>query len=70
MNKLEENKKELERIINSKMEDIVNLLELFQGQLSLTDILNQDIPILNGLRQAKNRINGEIQRERERQQGK
>lgn len=50
------------------MEDIVAMLDLFQGQLSLTDILNQDIPILNGLRQAKSKLNGEINKERERQQ--
>lgn len=52
------------------MDDIVSLLDLFQGQLSLTDILNQDIPILIGLRAAKSKLNGEINREREKQQQK
>jgi len=35
------------------MSEIVSLLDLFEGKLSLTDILLQDIPILDGLRDAK-----------------
>ena len=50
------------------MDEIVNLLELFQGQLSLNDILNHDIPLINGLKKAKQRLNGEITKEREKQQ--
>lgn len=49
------------------MDEIVTLLELFHGQLSLTDILNQDIPLLNSLKKAKQKMNGEIIKERDRQ---
>ena len=59
---------EFERLKSEKMDEIVVLLEKFKGQLSLTDLLNQDIPLLNALREAKDRMNGEITKEREKQQ--
>ena len=60
------NLKEFERVKEEKMDEIVVLLDKFKGQLSLTDILNQDIPLLNELGKAKDRLNGEILKERDR----
>ena len=40
-------------IRKEKMRDIVDTLDIFNGQISLTEILNQDIPILSGLQEAK-----------------
>jgi hypothetical protein len=68
MRQIKENADELQKVIDEKMRDIVSLLDLFQGQLSLTDVMNQDIPLLSALRNAKSNANMEYNRERERQQ--
>lgn len=39
-----------------KFDEIAVLLEAFQGAVSLSDILNQDIPILEGLKEARIRL--------------
>ena len=52
-----ENAKALENAKNEKFDDIVSLLDLFQGELSLNDVLNQDMIILTKLRESKIRIN-------------
>ena len=41
---------------NRKFDEVAVLLEAFQGAVSLSDILNQDIPILEGLKEAKMRL--------------
>lgn len=64
---MKKNAVEFQKVLNGKAEEMVILLDLFQGQLSLTDILNQDIPLLNALKDAKSKINGEINKEREKQ---
>lgn len=43
------------------------MLDLFQGELSLNDVLNQDMVILAKLREAKLRVNEKIAKEREKQ---
>jgi len=48
------------------MDEVVGLLEKFKGELSLSDVLNQDIPLLSELSKAKDRLNIEINKERER----
>ena len=70
INAANENAKQLKQVKADKMEEIVNTLDLFGGQLSLADILNYDIPFISELRETKNRINGEINKEREKQQQK
>jgi hypothetical protein len=40
---------------------LVYLLDLFDGKLSLSEILNLEIPLLNQLKEAKIRINKEIE---------
>lgn len=52
------------------MDEVVGLLEKFKGELSLSDVLNQDIPLLSELSKAKDRLNIEINKERERQQAR
>lgn len=46
------------------------LIEAFQGSLSLSEILNHEIPIINALRDAKVRYNNRLIKEREKQQKK
>ena len=55
-----ENAKALENAKNEKFDDIVSLLDLFQGELSLNDVLNQDMIILTKLRESKLRINEQL----------
>ena len=61
------NAKALREVKNGKFDDIVATLELFNGQLSLNDVLNQDIPILNELKEAKMRLNNNLAKEREKE---
>ena len=42
------------------MLEVVYMLDLFDGKLSLSEILNLEIPLLNHLRKAKQKINDEI----------
>jgi hypothetical protein len=58
--------KAYEQIKQDKMDEVVGLLEKFKGELSLSDVLNQDIPLLSELSKAKDRLNIEINKERER----
>jgi hypothetical protein len=44
------------------MLEIVYLMDLFEGKLSLSEILNLEIPLLNHLRKAKQKINEEIRK--------
>ena len=62
-----ENAKALENAKNEKFDDIVSLLDLFQGELSLNDVLNQDMIILTKLRESKIRSNEKVAKEREKQ---
>jgi hypothetical protein len=50
---IEARRKELESLKESKAEEIVTYLDLFGGQISLSDILNMPISLLRQLRQAK-----------------
>ena len=43
----------MKEIQNNKIDEILDDLELFNGKISLNDILNQEIPIINALRNAK-----------------
>lgn len=50
---------------NDRFDEILSLVETFQGTLSLSEILNQEIPILNALKDAKIRLTNKQARERE-----
>jgi hypothetical protein len=50
----------LQSVTDEKMLEIVYMLDLFDGKLSLSEILNLEIPLLNHLRKAKQKINDEI----------
>ena len=62
-----ENAKALENAKNEKFDEIVSLLDLFQGELSLNDVLNQDMIILTKLRESKIRKKEKDAKEREKQ---
>lgn len=57
----------LEAEKNSRVFDIVVMLEQFDGKLSLSDILNTDIPLLVKLKEQKERL-VDMQRQRQQQQ--
>ena len=48
------------------MDEIAAALIAFEGALTLSDVLNYEIPVITGLKEAKARINGEISKERQR----
>jgi hypothetical protein len=50
----------LESIKDERALDIVYTLDLFDGKLSLGEIMNIDIPFLNRLRRAKIKINNDL----------
>lgn len=66
--KEEERRIALRDVKREKFDEMVSLLDIFQGQLTLTDVLNQDIPVLNALKEAKIRLNAEIMKERQKNQ--
>lgn len=47
-----------------KADNVVYMLELFGGKLSLTDVLDTEIPLLNQLREAKLRLIEEMAKDR------
>lgn len=47
-----------------KLDEIIDTIDVFNGAISLNDILNQDIPIIDALKNEK------VSRLQERQKGK
>jgi hypothetical protein len=60
MNRIEENFLRLQSVTDEKILEIVYILDLFDGKLSLSEILNLEIPLLNHLKKAKQKINEDI----------
>lgn len=60
----------MENAKKEKFDEIASLLTLFGGEMTLNDILDQDIPILNSLRDAKLRLNEKTVQEKMKQQTK
>ena len=58
-------KEALSKAREDKALSVVSMLELFQGQLSLDDILYTEIPILNQLHDAKIKYMKEVAKARE-----
>ena len=50
---------------NHTYEEIVVFLDLFDGKISINEVLDNDIPLLKELRDAKIRINTEVAKKRE-----
>lgn len=48
-----------------KAQEIVMLLDLFDGKITLTELLETDIPIINQLRDAKLELNKQQELERQ-----
>jgi hypothetical protein len=57
---IQENFSQLEKIKELKSDEIVFLLDLFNGSLSLNEILNQDISLLNSLKKSKIKMNNDM----------
>jgi hypothetical protein len=52
----------LEQLKEEKSDEVVLLLDLFAGSLSLNEILNIDIPLLNHLKRSKIKLNNELRK--------
>ena len=51
----------LEKIKKDKVAEILNFIDLFDGKISLTEILNHEIPFITDLAKAKEERNTETQ---------
>ena len=63
-----QNKKKMHKELMNKGREINFLLDLFNGKLTLEDILDNDIPLLRVLRDTRIEMNEEISREQKNQQ--
>jgi uncharacterized protein YfkK (UPF0435 family) len=52
----------LEELKTQKAEELMYLLDVFDGKITINELLNLDIPFLNQLRDAKIKINNEIRK--------
>jgi hypothetical protein len=51
---------QLESVKNQKAEEIMYLLDIFDGKITINELLNLDMPFVNQLRLAKVKMNNEI----------
>jgi hypothetical protein len=59
---MEGNFLKLEEIKAQKAEEIMYLLDIFDGKMTVNELLNLDIPFLNQLKNAKMKINNELRK--------
>jgi len=52
----------LEETKAQKAEEIMYLLDMFDGKITINELLNLEVPFLNQLRDAKIKINKEIRK--------
>jgi hypothetical protein len=52
----------LEELKAQKAEEIMYLLDIFDGKITINELLNLDIPFLSQLKDAKIKINNEIRK--------
>lgn len=64
MAKIQQNFNDLKDARKMKLDEIIDTIDVFNGAISLNDILNQDIPIIDALKNEK------VSRLQERQKGK
>jgi hypothetical protein len=60
--RIQSNFMKLEQLKEEKSDEMVLLLDLFAGSLSLNEILNTDIPLLNHLKRSKIKLNNELRK--------
>jgi hypothetical protein len=60
LRKIESNFVKLEQLKAEKAEEVVYLLDLFDGKMTINELLNMDIPYLNQLKNAKIKINTDL----------
>lgn len=51
--KINENYEALKNARHNTLRDILDIVDLFKGNISLNDILNLEMPLINGLRDEK-----------------
>jgi hypothetical protein len=52
----------LESLKSDKAEEIMRLLDLFDGKITVNELLNLDIPFLNQLKNVKIKINNDLRK--------
>jgi hypothetical protein len=50
----------LEQVKADKAEEVVYLLDLFDGKITINELLNMEIPYLNQLKNAKIKVNSDL----------
>jgi hypothetical protein len=60
LRRIEENFLRLEKVKAEKAEEVVYLLDLFEGKITVNELINMEMPYLNQLRNAKMKINNDI----------
>jgi hypothetical protein len=59
---MEGNFLKLEELKAQKAEEIIYLLDIFDGKITINELLNLDIPFLTQLKNAKMKINNELRK--------
>jgi hypothetical protein len=62
LKRIQENFVKLEEIKQMKADELVGMLDLFDGKLTLGDLLNYDIPLLEMLKRSKLKLNKEMRK--------
>jgi hypothetical protein len=57
---MEANFIKLEQVKAEKAEEVVYLLDLFDGKMTVNELLNMDMPYLSQLKNAKMKINNDL----------
>jgi hypothetical protein len=60
LRRIEGNFLRLEQIKAEKAEEVVYLLDLFDGKITINELLNMEIPYLNQLKNAKIKVNSDL----------
>lgn len=60
LKRMESNFLRLEQVKAEKAEEVVYLLDLFDGKVTINELLNMDISYLNRLKNAKMKINADL----------
>ena len=55
----------LEQVKAERAEEVVYLLDLFDGKITVNELLNMDIPYLNQLKDAKMKVNNDLMKRKQ-----
>jgi hypothetical protein len=59
---IESNFVKLEQVKAQRAEEVMYLLDLFDGKMTINELLNLDMPYLNQLKNAKIKINNDLRK--------